>query len=144
MPWLAIAGGIKLLGGLFGARSSIRAGKDTKILAGMNANYIRQETYEQSRRLKFQQERTRGTVRANIAASGFRSGKKTKGASFKAYESVLAREQKSELDWLYKSGKSRANIAIRGGDSQARQLRSQGTAQLFSGVAGAASTWGSI
>ncbi len=115
MPWLAIAAGAKLLGGIFGAISSRRAAKDTLALADANAGYIKAESAEEGRRLAYNQERTRGTVRATIAASGFKSGKDTQGASSKAYESELKDVQQRELNWIYQSGRSRADIARRGG-----------------------------
>ena len=141
MPWLAIAGGAKLLGGLFGSSRSRRAAKEARALGEANATYIEAETAEQSRRLGFSQSRTRGTVRSQFAASGFRSGKESRGASQSAYLKTLSKVQKSELDWISKSGASRADIARRGGQMESNRLKAQGTGMFISGVAGAASMW---
>lgn len=139
-PWLAVSVGAQIFGGLLGASASDRAAEDAKRLGKLNASYITEETAEQTRRLKFTQERTQASVRAGQAASGFRSGEKSMGASSKAFMSTLKDVQQSELDWLNKAGKSRAEIARRGGEAQASTLRAQGVSQLFSGAAGAAST----
>ncbi len=141
MPaWIMIAAGAQLAQGLFGASASSTAANQTLDLARSNVSYINQEAEEQKRRLKFTHSRTRATARATQAASGFTSGKKTMGASARAYQKTLKDVQQSELDWITKSAKSRADITLRGGQMQASQLRTQGTGQLFGGVAGAAST----
>ncbi len=141
MPaWIVIAAGAQIAGGLFGAKASGSAANETMDLARANAWYIQQETNEQARRLKFEQGRTRASVRLQFAGSGFRSGEKSEGGSQKAFKETLAGVQKSELDWLFKSGKSRADLALRAGKSQANQLRAQGTSQMIGGIAGGASS----
>ena len=139
-PWLMVAAGAQLAGGIFGSKASGDAANQAIDLSRANAWYIQQETNEQKRRLEFEQGRTRASARLRAAGSGFRSGKKSMGASSKAFLSTLKDVQQSELDWITTSGKSRADIALRGGQSQASQLRAQGTAQLIGGAAGAAST----
>ncbi len=144
-PWLAVAAGSKVIGALFGGSAANKAAGQAQDLAKANVSYISQEAVEQKRRLRFEQERTMGTAKAGVAASGFRSGKESMGASQRSYLDTLADVQKKELDWITRSATSRSNIAKRAGDSAASQLRSQGTAQLFSGLSSAASTmyqWG--
>ena len=141
LPWLAIAGGAKFLGGLFGGSSSRRAAKEAAVLGEANAQYIQQETAEQTKRLQFSQGRTRATTRATFAASGFRSGKKSQGGSQRAFMATLKQVQRQELDWLSRSGASRADIARRGGQAESSRLKAQGTGQIFSGIAGAAQLW---
>lgn len=144
-PWLAIAAGSSIISSLFGAMSSRKAASETEALGQSNASYILQETAEQSRRLRFEQNQVSAGVRAAIASSGFRSGKDSMGASHKAYQKTMKQVQESELNWLQKSGKSRADIAIRGGISQATQLRSQAVGLFGSAVTTAAKSiyqWG--
>ncbi len=128
MAWFAI--GIAAVGvatSVYGAVQSKKAGKEAEVLGGMNAAFIRQETAEEARRLRFEQERTLGRSRSVIAASGFRSGKKSMGASSKAYMTTLKGVQQKELAWLAKSGASRADIAQRGGMVEGQRLKSQAT-----------------
>ena len=144
-PWLAIAAGASVVSSLFGAVSSRKAASETEALGQSNASYILQETAEQSRRLRFEQDQVRAGVRTAIASSGFHSGRDTIGASHKAYQKTMAQVQSSELSWLQKSGKSRADIALRGGQSQATQLRSQAVGLFGSAVTSAAKSiyqWG--
>lgn len=138
MPWLAIASGISAFSSLFGAKRLKDSSKDAAALGRANADYIRQETAEQQRRLKEEQSRTRGTLRAGIASSGFRSGKDSTGASHKAYTQALKNAQQRELDWIGKSGRSRADIATRGGQAEASVLRSQAAGMFGSALTSAA------
>ena len=138
MPWLAIAAGASALSSLFGAKRTREASKEALALGKANASYIVQETAEQQRRLKFEHSRTRATARAGVAASGFRSGKDSIGASQKAYQTTLARVQKEELAWLGKSGRMRADIAVRGGQAESNVLRSQSASMFGSALTSAA------
>jgi len=75
MPaWIAIAAGAQIAGALFGSSASRGAAKDAEALGRANADFIKQETEEQARRLKFEQGRTRSSVNLRFAGSGFRSG----------------------------------------------------------------------
>ena len=125
MAWFAV--GITVATTLYGASQSRKAGKAAEELGGVNAAYIREETAEETRRLRFEQERTLGRSRAVIAASGFRSGKESMGASSRAYMATLKDVQEKELTWLQKSGESRADIAQRGGMVEGQRLKSQAT-----------------
>ncbi len=126
MAWISV--GIAVVGvgtSLYGASQSRQAGKEAKILGGLNADYILEETAEETRRLRFEQQRTLGTARAGIAASGFRSGAESIGGSQKAYLTQLKDVQQRELAWMQKSGASRADIARKGGAVEGRRLKSQ-------------------
>ena len=125
MAWFAV--GITVATSLYGASQSRKAGKQSEELGRVNAAFIRQETAEESRRLRFEQAKTAGRSRAVIAASGFRSGGKTVGASSRSYLQQLKEVQQKELAWLQKSGTSRANIATRGGQVEGQRLKSQAT-----------------
>ncbi len=126
MVWLAAAGlAISVVGSLFGASQASKAAKKAERLGALNADYIGEETAEQKRRLRFEQGKTTATAKTNIAASGFRSGARTQGASHTAYMKSMKTQQQSELDWLTKSGESRAKIAREGGDMAASQMKAQ-------------------
>ena len=119
MAWISV--GIAAIGvgtSLYGASQARGAGKDAEALGAASASYILEETAEEARRLRFRQARTRGTSRAVISASGFRSGAQSMGASSKAYLKTLKDVQGKELAWLQRSGESRADIARRGGQTE--------------------------
>ena len=126
MTWIGV--GIAVVGvgvSLYGASQSRQAGKAAEAAGAASGKYIQEETAEEARRLKFEQSKTRATTRATIAASGFRSGAASVGASHKAYMKQLEDVQSKELAWLYKSGASRADIARRGGYVEGQRLKSQ-------------------
>ena len=128
MAWFSVA--ISVIGvatSLSAAKQARKAGRQSEELGRMNAVFIGQETAEESRRLVFEQQQIAGRSRSVIAASGFKSGAKTIGASSRAYLLRLKDVQQKELAWLQKSGRSRANIAKAGGISEAQRLKSQAT-----------------
>ncbi len=126
MPWVAVASlALGVVSSLFGASASRSAEKKARRLGGLNASYIIEETQEQKRRLGFEQKQTTATTKTNIAASGFRSGSTSMGASHQSYLSTMKAQQKSEQDWLSKSGRSRALIAREGGNIAAQQMKAQ-------------------
>lgn len=122
-PWLAVASVANIGSSLFGISEARGAAGDAEQLGRLNATYIRTETGEQMRRLKFEQDRTTGRAKLGIAASGFRSGERSMGGSHRAYLSTLADVQQGELDWLQKSGAQRAEIAKRGGQAAGAELK---------------------
>ena len=143
MAWIAV--GIAVIGvatTVYGAKQTSKAGKAAEQLGGVNAAYIQQETAEETRRLKFEQSKTRATSRATIAASGFRSGVSTMGFSQKEYMTQLQNIQTSELAWLQKSGASRADIARRGGVVAGKTLKSQAIGLYGQALTQAASGFG--
>ena len=128
MTWFAV--GIAAIGvgtSLYGASQARKAGKSAEALGAASSKYILEETAEETRRLRFEQSKTRGRSRAVIAASGFRSGAESIGGSSKAYLKQLRDVQSRELAWLQKSGASRADIARRGGAIEGQRLKSQAT-----------------
>ena len=138
MSWVNVGvATVGIIGGILGSKEKKKAADQARQLGSANASYILAETAEQKARLKFEQERTRGTARTRIAGSGFRSGRESMGGSQAAFLSTLKSVQKREQDWLSKSGKSRADIARRGGESQASVLQSQSTSLLFGAASSA-------
>lgn len=141
MSWVSVGvAAVGFFSKIGGAKDTRKAAKEAAVLGGMNARYIQQETREQQRRMREEHSRTRGTLRAGIASSGFRSGAKSTGASHKAYTQALQRTQQKELEWIGKSGKSRADIAKRGGQAEASVLRSQAAGMFGSALTSAASS----
>ena len=142
MAWFNV--GIAAVGvatSLYGASKSKSAGRGAERLGVANAAYIQEETAEEARRLRFEQSKTRATSRATIAASGFRSGVSSMGFSQKAYMKQLQEVQTAELAWLQKSGRSRADIARKGGQLEGKILKTQAVGlygqALTSGIQGA-------
>ena len=126
MTWIAV--GIAAVGvatSIYGASQSRKAGKSAEQAGAASGKYILEETAEETRRLRFEQSKTRATSRATIAASGFKSGVSTMGFSHKEYMKQLQGVQTAELAWLQKSGASRADIARRGGVVAGKTLKSQ-------------------
>ena len=126
MAWISV--GIAAVGvatSIYGASQSRKAGKSAEAAGAASGQYILAETAEETRRLRFEQSKTRATSRATIAASGFHSGISTMGFSQKEYMSQLQRIQTSELAWMQRSGASRADIARRGGYVEGQRLKSQ-------------------
>lgn len=140
IPWAAISAGSSVLGGLFGRSGAKEAARRARELGRLNSRFIIDESREQSRRLRYEFERTKGSARATIAGSGFRSGRDSMGSSHKAYLAELTDVQNKELAWLDRSAQSRSKIARMGGESQAASLESQGNAMLLRGLSSAAAT----
>ena len=139
MPaWIAIAAGAQIGSALIGASASSTAASNSIQLSRDNAWMIQQETNEQSDRLKFTQGRAEASSRLRTAASGFRSGKTSMGASSRAFQDTLKGVHQRELDWLQKSSKSRIDLTLKAGRMESENLKSQSTVQLFGGVARAA------
>ena len=134
MAWIAVGIVVGIGTSLYGASQSRKAADQAVQAGAASGAYIEQETAEEARRLKFEQSKTRGTTRAVIAASGFRSGEKSMGSSQKAYLKTLEDVQSKELAWLQKSGASRADIARRGGYVEGQRLKSQAVGLLGQAV----------
>ena len=144
MAWISI--GIAVIGvgtSLYGARQSTKAGKAAEEAGAASGKYILEETAEETRRLRFEQGKTRATSRAVIAASGFRSGAESMGSSQRAFMSTLKDVQASELAWLEKSGASRAEIARKGGVAQGRALKTQAVGLYGQAITAGLKGWGS-
>ena len=135
MSWVSVGvAGVGFVSSLFGSSQKRKAAKEAKQLGIANAANIKMESEEEARRLRLAQEQTTGKAKLGIAASGFRSGKKSMGGSHKAYLANLKSVQQSELDWIAKSSRSRQDIARRGGNVAASQL----TAGSYDSLASAA------
>ena len=98
------------------------AGKDAKKLGKKNAEYIRQETSEQVRRLELAQEQVIAKTKGAQAGSGIELG----GGTVDTYIAEMKNNFAKELDWLKKSGKSRAAIAKEGGNVANAQAQAAG------------------
>lgn len=115
--------------GLASAKQQYDAGKDAEKNAKRNAEFIRRETAEQSRRLKSQQRRQQSTLRARMAASGV----KMDGSS-KTFLEEYVQEDERQLQWLEESGESRANLTRQAGKDEESAYRSRALSSFFSSV----------
>jgi hypothetical protein len=127
-----------------GAAYSIKAGMDAKDaaskaaaeqerLAHQNAANIEAETMEEHRRSTKEAESAEATARARAAATGVDTDEES---SMSLVLNERQAEAKRQLDWIKRSGKSRADLARRSGMSQATSTRNAGNAAAWEGVAG--------
>ena len=91
------------------------AGRDAIKSAKYSARMQELETFEEARRLKKQQDANLATARARAAASG------VGGGTVKGYLGEMDAEQKAQLEWLKKAGKSQADLTRMQGKQAARQ-----------------------
>jgi hypothetical protein len=92
-----------------------KAAKNAEKIGMMNAAATEAEAAEQARRLKENQMRVLAETSALSAASG------VAGGSQDIYLSDMAESQMSELNWVKKSGASRAEIERLSGQYQKKQ-----------------------
>lgn len=126
-----IAAGMLLQGAssLFGASADKRAAKASIKVSKLNAGLVREETIEETRRLRRDIEKSEGLATAISAASGVNiSG--SRGLAIKD----VRQENIAQLDWLRKSGKQKEKVVLAGGQLQASQLRSQAMGKMVGGL----------
>jgi len=107
--------------------SLVAAGRQDK-LNKANASLIGQTSAEEERRLQDEIVQTEALAGAMSAASGVQTS-----GSREISIGATKRENKSQLDWLRKSNRSKASAALRGGNIQSSQLKTQA---VMSGVQG--------
>lgn len=110
-----------------GAQGFKDAAQAARELGEKNAEFTEQETAEQVRRKEGAARYKEGMAQAQAAASGI----KTSGST-DLYLSEMMAEHKREVDWVKKSGKSRAGIERSKGDLAHKQGMAQAQAQQFS------------
>ncbi len=129
---MATGGAGMLIGGagqLFSAYQKNKAAGQTKKIAKMNADLVRAESAEEERRLRKEIQKTEGMTKAMSAASGVQmTGSRDLAVS------DMERENIAQLNWLKKSGESRAKSVLAGGDIQASQLKSSAFSSAVSGL----------
>lgn len=107
----------------YSAYSQAEAAEDAKKIGEQNAALARAETEEEARRLEKEQERTAGLARARAFASGV----DPESMSTQLFLEDLETTQREELDWLRRSGYSRADIA----EEQGELARAKGMAGAY-------------
>jgi len=131
-----LLGGLAIGSSLFGAwsqkKAADRGARQQEELGRLNASYILAETEEDLRRQRDTFTRVENLAFTMTAASGLG------GQTRRMYQDVLAAKHQAELDWMEKSGRSRAAIARRSGQYQSDALRSQGQAAMWQGLGNAA------
>lgn len=137
----AVGTGLSLVQGMSAAKKQEAAAEESRRLAQKNAANIEAETMEQKRREADAQKDVEAQTRARIAASGV-----TGAGSPKDYLDTMEAEHAKELDWLRKSGASRASIAKSEGNIAYRQGMASASSTMagtFSNViSGAGTTYG--
>ena len=118
------------------------AAKAAREIGNFNAANVRAETEEMARRQQLQNERLEATATARAAATGFKSGQ----GSLATYIQDLQQENTAELDWLIKSGMSRASLEEKKGEysyltglANANATSASGWSGLISGIGGVSS-----
>ena len=119
------------------AKEQRKAAEQARDIGDFNAANVRAETEEMARRQQLQNERMESTAQARAAATGFKSGT----GSLATYINDLKQENQAELDWLVKSGQSKAEIEAMKGEysyltakSIADATAAEGTTNLISGI----------
>ncbi len=105
----------------YGMYSTDEAADDQEDIARENADRQRMESEEAVRRLTKRQEQSESQAKAMAAASGVQVS-----GSIEDYLDIMQKTNKSEADWLKKSGLSAASIMQREGELQADMTRTQG------------------
>ena len=126
---LAVAGMvISLASGVFQFASAQKAANEQEDIADQNAKREKEEAEELAQRAEDTAAREESLARARAAASG------VGGKSTNLYISDLTKRNQREIDWMRKSGKSKAKITQREGRAAASATRSQGAGSLFSSI----------
>jgi len=137
---MAAATAYSVYSGFQAANAQEQAAAQAERIGRDNATVIEAETREEKRRLVKQQAQTEGTAKARVAASG-----QVGAGTTDAYLSDLSKANVEAVDWLMKSGKNRARIAISEGKYTAASGKAgaQGTRAAAVGnfAAGAAGTY---
>lgn len=115
--------------------SSEQAAKEAERMGNKNATSIEAETEEAARRAAKDAERSEARARAAAATLGL------EGESVDLYLKDLANTNKEQIDWLKKSGQSRADIAREGGQAAATEAHMQSANTAFSATNSMFSTW---
>lgn len=126
---------IPIISAVLGAASSYRqyeSGKEAEKMAKENAKRARAETAEEVRRQQAANAQMEGLAKARAAAGG---AKLTGTVS--SYLDRLKEENLKDIDWMRRSGASRAGLEQRKG----KVAKSQATAGAVGSLAGSASSF---
>lgn len=108
-----------------------QAGKEAEEIANRNAQRTREETAEMVRRAEKRSKRMEGLSKARAFASGLT------GESHELYLSDMERSNAEEVEWIIRSGASKAEIEARAGSLARRQAT---IGMITSGIQGIGST----
>lgn len=127
------------------ASAQREAAREQRRMSELNASAIEAETSEQARRMKGDIAQKEATARARAAASGA----SVEGTSVGTYLEELSAEDQAQLDWLVKSGQTRAGItreegvsAEKAGMAQAGATKTAGTIEAGQSMWGGVSEYG--
>ena len=130
VPEAIAIGGLILsaVGTGYGIYSSEQAAKEAEGIAEDNARREAMEAEEMAQRAEKEAAREESLSRARAAASG------VGGESTDLYQEDLAKTNQREIDWIRRSGASRADITRREGQQTASSYRSAGISQGIKGI----------
>ena len=136
---VAIIGAVySIYSGMQEKKASKAAAKEQEAMAARNAALSEAETREEAARMQQAKDEQMAKSRAKAAASGVQTG-----GSMDIFMGAQDDKLRGEIDWLKKSGSSRADLIRQGGAFAASQTRQQGSTALASGIAGAIGGLGS-
>lgn len=121
---------------VYSANESRKTAKEQKKAARRNEDFIRKEAEEEARRLEKAQKMQLAEAEARVGATGL----KMSGSQLD-YVEEMKKEQNAQLDWLKKSGATRAEIAGIRGNIEASASRTRSLEQLASGASQSAYYW---
>ena len=128
---------ISLFSTAFGMYQTYRSKQEMKKATARNAQMEEEMAKEEARRTEIEQAKTESLARARLAASGT-----TGGGTMADWLAQMREEHKSDIDWIIKSGKTRAEAIRLQGKSQQAEM----SARLFqqgASLAGSYYTYGS-
>ena len=124
-----VSAGSSILGGRKAKKDAKNAARQQEAMGREQAGLIAAETEEELRRYDLDTAKTLGMGEALSSASGFSAG-----SSQDNYLDSLRSEFATERDWTERVSKQRQSIAKKTGQYSASNLRSQGSAALWSGM----------
>jgi len=108
------------------AEMQAKMAEEAAALGAKNRALIEQETAEALRRTELAQRKQSSQAKALAAASGFVSDT----GSFDLYMTELEQEQQAELEWIKRSGASKADISAQQTQYNVQQIKSQPTTRV--------------
>ena len=136
MSGVEIAAAASIISGAYGIYSGVQqkksaeaASKEQKQMAQRNAARTEAETMEQKRRAEQEASEQMARTRAKAGASGIKPL-----GSMDIFMGSEEDKFNREIDWLVKSGASKASLEKASGYSQARQTKSAGESAMYSSL----------
>ncbi len=141
-PIMAVAvplvmGGVQAYTTYKGYKDQKKAAKESERSYERDVEYQRMETEEQVRRTELEHQQQEAKARALAAASGT----KVQG-TVSMFLKEMEEENLREIDWIAKSGASRADIIRERGRMARKEGKARAQSTLYEGIAGGISSVG--